>query len=42
MNGPKAGPIRVPDKNHPNAVARARGSYTSPNAELPTTKNDVP
>lgn len=25
-NGPNAGPIRVPDKNQPSAVARARGS----------------
>ena len=41
-NGPKAGPIRVPERNHPSAVARARGSYTSPMAELPTTRNEVP
>ncbi len=29
MKGPKAGPINVPERNHPIAVARSVGRYIS-------------
>lgn len=40
--GPIAGPVRLPDRIHPRAVARPRGSKMSPMAELPTTRKGVP
>lgn len=42
MNGPNAGPIKVPDKNQPMAVARSVGRYMSPMTAAPTIKNAVP
>lgn len=42
MKGPNAGPMRVPDKNHPMAVARSVGRYMSPMTAAPTIRNAVP
>jgi hypothetical protein len=42
MNGPNAGPIKVPERNHPMAVARSVGRYMSPIQLAPMVKKDVP
>lgn len=40
-NGPRAGPVRLPESSQPRAVARRLGSKMSPMAEQPTTRNGV-
>lgn len=42
MTGPKAGPIKVPDRNQPMAVARSVGRYMSPMTAAPTIRKAVP
>ena len=42
IKGPSAGPINVPDKNQPIAVARSVGLYMSPIQDAPMVKKDVP
>lgn len=42
MNGPTAGPMSVPDRNQPIAVARSVGLYMSPIQDAPMVKKDVP
>jgi hypothetical protein len=41
-NGPKAGPIRVPERNQPMAVARSVGLYMSPIQDAPMVRKEVP
>jgi hypothetical protein len=36
------GPIKVPDKNHPMAVARSVGLYISPIQDAPMLRKEVP
>lgn len=42
LKGPKAGPMRVPDRNQPIAVALSVGRYMSPMHEAPIVRNEVP
>lgn len=42
MNGPRAGPISVPERNHPMAVPRSVGRYMSPMQAAPIVRNEVP
>jgi len=42
MRGPRAGPIKVPERNQPIAVARSTGRYMSPMTEAPTMRKLVP
>jgi len=41
-NGPSAGPIRVPERNQPMAVARSVGLYMSPIQDAPMVRKEVP
>ena len=42
MKGPRAGPIKVPERNQPSAVARSVGLYISPMTAEPMTRKAVP
>lgn len=42
LKGPNAGPIRVPERNQPMAVALSVGRYISPIHEAPIVRKEVP